>query len=199
MVQGALNKAGFIIFSTSKKGELEFLSLAVRHSVTQKYHYDFPKGKMEPGESPLESAVREVAEEVKSDKRTELRIVEGFNHTTKYTNTRGQLIKIRWFVGFLAPKSTKGLRTSSVHLPKTFGVPEKTLRPSAEHERITLVPYHKAKSTFLKERFEAVTAAKRFLQTKGFTASRTNQKRAIYQRTRTIAGKKYRTYHSRRI
>jgi len=191
-----LNKAGFLIFAPAKKGGLEFLSLVVRHSVTKKRHYDFPKGHIESGETHLETAVREVAEEVQS--ASELHIIEGFNHSTKYTNSRGQVIKIRWYVGFLTPESLrtgKGIPAAMRYAYARDKVHEKSLRPSAEHEKVVFVPPNKAKATFLKERLVAVKAAQAFLEERGFTAP---AKATIFPRHRTISGKKYKTYYSRR-
>jgi diadenosine hexaphosphate hydrolase (ATP-forming) len=54
----------------------------------------FPKGHIEPGEAPLETAVREIAEEAGVTARCD-DVDETF--TTSYHNPRGELRRITWF------------------------------------------------------------------------------------------------------
>lgn len=65
--------------------------LLIRH---RKGEWVFPKGHIEPGEDPVETAIREVAEEagVQAECPRPDR-----TWTTQYTNPRGEFREITWF------------------------------------------------------------------------------------------------------
>jgi diadenosine hexaphosphate hydrolase (ATP-forming) len=78
--------AGGIVFNAS--GEVLLIKYPGKRGA-----WDFPKGHIDPGESILEAALREVLEEggVKAEALREL-------EPTEYTNPRGQARKVFWFV-----------------------------------------------------------------------------------------------------
>jgi diadenosine hexaphosphate hydrolase (ATP-forming) len=55
----------------------------------------FPKGHVDPGETPLEAALREVAEEAGVESRCPDPLTV---FTTSYVNVRGEARRITWFV-----------------------------------------------------------------------------------------------------
>lgn len=57
--------AGFVIYKENELGELLFLGLLALPEFQTKNHgiYDIPKGRIDPGETPLECAIREAQEE----------------------------------------------------------------------------------------------------------------------------------------
>lgn len=77
--------AGGVVFNAA--GDV----LLIRH---QSGSWVFPKGHIEPGEAPLETAVREIAEEAGVTARCD-DADETF--TTSYHNPRGELRRITWF------------------------------------------------------------------------------------------------------
>jgi len=66
----------------------------------------FPKGHLEPGETPEEAAVREVWEET----GIQARVIVPLG-TTRYTNDRGVIREVQWFLmeGEGRPRLEKGL------------------------------------------------------------------------------------------
>jgi len=73
--------AGAVVFRVVK-GERKFLLL--HYNYTQPF-WDFPKGKLEKGETPLDAARREVREESGIDG---IDIKDGFTHVIHYFYTR---------------------------------------------------------------------------------------------------------------
>ncbi|MEJ2287334.1 MAG: NUDIX domain-containing protein [Deinococcales bacterium] len=82
---GVVRGAGGVVFNGA--GEV----LLLRHANGS---WVFPKGHIEPGESPLETAVREIEEEAGVTARCN-DAAETF--TTTYRNPRGELRRITWF------------------------------------------------------------------------------------------------------
>lgn len=108
--------AGIITFSR-KNHEEKFLIL---HYLSG--HWDFPKGKLEPGESYRQAAHRELEEET----GLSAEIITGFQESLTYTfKERGKLIKktVTFFVG-----TTE----------------EQPIRLSREHTGYLWLPYEKA-------------------------------------------------------
>ena len=82
-----------IITCIEKDYEIHYLLL---HYVSG--HWDFPKGKLEPGETAQEAAIRELQEETKLS----VMLVPGFEKSLQYIfKERGKLIKktVIFFVG----------------------------------------------------------------------------------------------------
>lgn len=80
--------------------------------------WEFPKGKVEPGEVPLDAAIREAQEEAGL---SDLHVIEGFMHTIRYT------YRDRWR---RPPEMVTVDKTVVFYLAETH---ETTLRPSWEH------------------------------------------------------------------
>ncbi len=75
-------------------------------------HWDFPKGNVEPGESEIDTAKREIREETGL---TELRFIEGFMKTIQYYYKKnGYLIK-KTVTFYLAESATRDVRLSFEH------------------------------------------------------------------------------------
>jgi 8-oxo-dGTP pyrophosphatase MutT (NUDIX family) len=53
-----VESAGIVVYRTTQAGEIEYLLLCYTAG-----HWDFPKGKIEPGENKQEAALRELHEE----------------------------------------------------------------------------------------------------------------------------------------
>lgn len=70
-----------VIVATRELGDLHYLLLRVHN------YWDFPKGIVEPGESPLTGALREVKEETTLDDLV-LRWGEGYRETPVYRNNK---------------------------------------------------------------------------------------------------------------
>jgi bis(5'-nucleosidyl)-tetraphosphatase len=70
-----------VIVVTQQKGGLHYLLLRVYN------YWDFPKGLVEPGESPLSGAIREVREETTLDDLS-FRWGEDFRETPVYRNNK---------------------------------------------------------------------------------------------------------------
>ena len=84
--------AGFVPYR-EKNGEYEYLLLHYPHG-----HWDFPKGKIEKGESKQEAALRELKEET----RLSAEIIDGFEKKFEYFfKQEGELIKktVYFFIG----------------------------------------------------------------------------------------------------
>lgn len=108
--------AGIITFAR-KNHEQKYLIL---HYLSG--HWDFPKGKLEPGESHQQAANRELQEET----GLHAQIIPGFQESLSYTfKERGKLIKktVTFFVGI---------------------TDEQPIRLSREHTGYLWLPYEKA-------------------------------------------------------
>ncbi len=80
-------------------------------------HWDFVKGKMEKGESPHETAVRETKEETGI---TDISFVENFEEWIEYNfQYQGELVHKK-VVFFLAETKTKDVKISHEHLDFTW-------------------------------------------------------------------------------
>ncbi len=90
-------------------------------------HWDFPKGMVEPGEGPLEAAVRETEEETSV---TDLKFSWGYCYRESGPNSRGKVVRY-----YLAET-----RTAEIMLP----VSEELGRP--EHDEYRWLSYLKAQS-----------------------------------------------------
>jgi len=104
--------AGLIIFRRHPQEGIQYLILYHRGT-----YWNFPKGKMEAGESEMETALRETAEEVGL---SNLRLIDGFREQTQFffrelRHGKSELIK-KDFVIYLAEVDMKALpRLSSEH------------------------------------------------------------------------------------
>ncbi|MGC8555806.1 MAG: bis(5'-nucleosyl)-tetraphosphatase, partial [Conexivisphaera sp.] len=99
----------------------------VRKYLLLKYpsgYWEFPKGNVEPGESPLETARREVKEETGLD----VRFVEGFERRiTYYYRRNGQLVR-KEVVFFLAEAPEGEVVVSWEHQGYTWATYEEAIR-----------------------------------------------------------------------
>lgn len=97
--------AGAVVFRASN---------GVRVYLLLKYpsgHWEFPKGNIEPGESPIETALREVKEETGLD----VKFIDGFERRITYYYRRdGQLVK-KEVTFFLAEAPEGDVRISWEH------------------------------------------------------------------------------------
>ncbi len=102
--------AGAVIFSRSDK-KIEYLLLHY-----QARHWDFPKGNIEKGEKPKETARREIFEETGIKN---IEFIPGFKETIKYfykRKTAGRQKNIfKIVVFFLAQTKTKKVKISWEH------------------------------------------------------------------------------------
>ncbi|MFA6268407.1 MAG: NUDIX domain-containing protein [archaeon] len=193
-------KSGILIFARNPlTNELEIMVAHVK-GPDGKTWYDFPKGKLNPNETPQEGAVREAFEEVLHKQGYDLHLLDGFKHTTKYSAEK-QRTAIKWSLGIVTPKNIapKG----AVPIAFKWGYPrdfshETKFHPSIESEKVEFLPLSKAREVLHVDRLTAVLAAQKFLQQKGITPksgkSRTNPAQLLYPRTRIIGGKPIQTY-----
>ena len=111
--------AGVIPYHTAGDQTLRYLVL---HSATvrnPRAKWEFPKGGMEDGESPRDTAAREFNEETGL---TEWSIVEGFERTLSYTYIRRGRKVVKTVVYFLAKVRDPGnLTRSAEHVEDPFG------------------------------------------------------------------------------
>ena len=103
--------AGIVLFR-KENGKLLFLLLHYPSG-----HWDFVKGKMENGESPHETAIRETREETGI---TDVKFIEGFEEWIRYNfQFEGQLVDKK-VVFFLGETQTKDVEISHEHLNFTW-------------------------------------------------------------------------------
>jgi bis(5'-nucleosidyl)-tetraphosphatase len=100
--------AGAIIYHISENGEkLEYLILRYGNN-----HWDFPKGKLEPGESNETAATREVKEET----GLSVQLDEGFEHAIFYRfKSREGLLVSKQVTFFTAQSASKHVTLSEEH------------------------------------------------------------------------------------
>ena len=101
------NSAGIIVFR-EKKHNNEYLLLHYESG-----HWDFPKGKIETGETELEAAKRELNEEA----GIEAEIYDGFKKKIEYmfTNSSGELVS-KSVVFFVGKAKTDNIKLSFEHI-----------------------------------------------------------------------------------
>ncbi len=103
--------AGIVLF---RKEDSKILFLLLHYPSG---HWDFVKGKMETGESPHETAVRETGEETGI---TDIVFLENFEEWIKYDfQYQGELVHKK-VVFFLAETKTKEVKISHEHLNYTW-------------------------------------------------------------------------------
>jgi 8-oxo-dGTP pyrophosphatase MutT (NUDIX family) len=76
-------------------------------------HWDFPKGNKEKGESDIDTALREIAEETGI---TDVTILDGFKKEIFYKYKRNNQLLSKKVVYFLAKANSTDVRLSSEHL-----------------------------------------------------------------------------------
>lgn len=130
--------AGFVVFFENENKNIEYLLLNYPRG-----YWDFPKGKLEQGESNLEAAIRELKEET----GLEVEQIEGFEHTIKYffKNQIGEPVD-KQVIFFLGKSKTKDVIISYEH---------KDFEWFTYNEAYELVTYKNAK--------ELIFAANKFL------------------------------------
>jgi ADP-ribose pyrophosphatase len=75
-------------------------------------HWDFPKGNIEPGETPEQTALREIKEETGLD----VKLVPGFREEVEYVYSRGGRRVRKKVIFFLAEAPSKEVRLSWEHV-----------------------------------------------------------------------------------
>jgi 8-oxo-dGTP pyrophosphatase MutT (NUDIX family) len=126
--------AGFVLYRITSSGVLEYLVLRHRNGG----HWGFPKGRIEPGESELEAAVRETREETGLG---DLEIVRGARYQSCYRLLRegtGICKTVDYFVARVA--------SGEAHV-------------SEEHEAMQWLPYREARAALSYEEPRAVLDA----------------------------------------
>ncbi|MFN3803465.1 MAG: bis(5'-nucleosyl)-tetraphosphatase [Pyrobaculum sp.] len=96
--------AGVVVFY--RGGEVEYLLLHYPAG-----HWDFPKGNIEPGESPEGAALREVREET----GLEVKLLDGFKEEIEYIYVKGGRRVRKKVVFFLGEAGSKEVRLSWEH------------------------------------------------------------------------------------
>ena len=103
--------SGVVLFR-KENGKILFLLLHYPSG-----HWDFVKGKMEEGETPRETAIRETKEETEI---TDLKFVDNFEEWIQYNfQFQGDLIHKK-VVFFLGETKTKDVKISHEHLNYTW-------------------------------------------------------------------------------
>ncbi len=100
--------AGAVVYSfNEQEQQLEYLVLHYGNS-----HWDFPKGKLEPGESSEIAALREIKEET----GLLVDLDEGFEHKLfyKFRSREGEMVS-KQVTFFVAPAKTKDVVLSEEH------------------------------------------------------------------------------------
>jgi 8-oxo-dGTP pyrophosphatase MutT (NUDIX family) len=105
------HSAGIVIYRSG--GERAFLLL--RSAVTRRPVWEFPKGAIEPGETPRQAAIRELAEETGLEPG-DYTVMEGFQEEERYVFTRttgGEQVTIRKQVTYFLAEWERGEITIS--------------------------------------------------------------------------------------
>jgi len=103
--------SGVVLFR-KENGKILFLLLHYPSG-----HWDFVKGKMEEGESPHETAIRETREETEI---SDVRFLDNFEEWIQYNfQYQGELIRKK-VVFFLGETQTKEIKISHEHLNYTW-------------------------------------------------------------------------------
>jgi len=101
--------AGAVIFYMDSKDYREYLLLHYPSG-----HWDFPKGNIEPGETPLVTAYREIEEETGLS-RDKLILVKGFKREISYYFTSHGTLIYKTVIFFLMRSLSKDVRISWEH------------------------------------------------------------------------------------
>lgn len=99
--------AGAIVFIVEEYDQFKFLILHYTYG-----HWDFPKGNIEPGESDLEAARREIYEETHIQ---DIEFISNFRRKIKYYYRRENLLVKKEVVFFLAKTKTQKIILSDEH------------------------------------------------------------------------------------
>jgi bis(5'-nucleosidyl)-tetraphosphatase len=97
---------GAVVFR--RNGEIKYLLLKYKHE-----HFDFPRGKMESGESEEQAAIREIKEESGIE---DLELVPGFKEKTFWFYKKEGKTFYKEATFFLARTKTEQVRLSEEHL-----------------------------------------------------------------------------------
>ncbi|XP_064621107.1 bis(5'-nucleosyl)-tetraphosphatase [asymmetrical]-like [Lineus longissimus] len=98
--KGTLVAAGFIIFRRWSQS-IQYLQLQTSYG---KHHWTPPKGHVDPGESELETAMRETEEEA-GLKRNDYKVISGFKKTLHY-HVGGNLKRVEYWLAELKNPET---------------------------------------------------------------------------------------------
>ncbi|MFN7105613.1 MAG: bis(5'-nucleosyl)-tetraphosphatase [Pyrobaculum sp.] len=96
--------AGVVVYHRGK--DVEYLLLHYPAG-----HWDFPKGNIEPGEAPEETALREVKEET----GLEVKLIEGFREEIEYIYFKGGKKVKKKVIFFLGEANSRDVRLSWEH------------------------------------------------------------------------------------
>jgi len=100
--------AGAIIFCRDSNGIRKYLLLKRR-----KGYYDFPKGNIETGEKPLDTAIREIREETGLEN---IRFCKGFKKMIEYYYIRSGYLVHKKVVFYLAEAYSTSIKLSKEHI-----------------------------------------------------------------------------------
>lgn len=119
--------AGAVIFHKTHDSAIEYLLLHYPKLLSEKEktrigkrlpgHWDFPKGHVEQGETEIETASREVAEETGI---TQLRLVPSFREVIRYFFVKEEKKVFKEVVFYLAQSQTTHVILSEEHLGYTW-------------------------------------------------------------------------------
>jgi len=113
--------AGFIVFHRMEK----IPSFLVLQYAYASRHWDFPRGGVEPGESDLDTAYREIEEETGLK---DLQVIEGFSETSSWNfKHEGQLV-FKEAIYFIAETKTKDIKLSSEHIQYRWLMADQVIR-----------------------------------------------------------------------
>ncbi len=104
---GEERAAGFVVFREADDGRVYLILLHRNGS-----HWGFPKGRIEPGESPAEAALREIGEETGI---SDVASVPGFAVRSRYRVVRGGRSLEKTVDYFLGQTNVSSVRISSEH------------------------------------------------------------------------------------
>ena len=111
--------AGAVVFRR-RSGLREYLLLHYPSG-----HWDFPKGNIEKGESPMKTAAREIKEETGLD---EFRFISGFEEKITYYYRKGDSVVRKEVVYFLVEALSSDVRISWEHTGYKWLEYEKALK-----------------------------------------------------------------------
>lgn len=209
-------KAGFILFAPRQDGKkVSWDILALPAKGYKGTYLDFPKGHVELGEKPFETAVREAHEELRNERGLELHSFGRLPSKTRWSNEKHNT-EITWFVGLVLPAQEKKAQATiplQVRYPWARNIEgyERGLKPgkgidSKEANRFSSVKFVKLEQVnkkFYPKRAAAIREAFALMQKKGFApnslGSLQKPKVRLFPRYKTISGKRVMVYTSRRL